>query len=89
MMWTNNLPEELETSLNSLLSTVQQHESVYEEAENSSVAQIWVALAYLQERNQKLEDLVRAQRKALKKHEIDFEVDRHLDNNLEESLKNY
>ncbi len=68
MMWTTNLPEKLENALNSLLETVQQHETVYEQAENPSVAQIWVSLAYLHQRNQKLEEMVRAQRKALRKH---------------------
>jgi len=89
MSWTEDLPEKLRNSLNTLLETVQQHEPVYEQAENPSVAQMWVAIAHINEKNQKLEEMVRAQRRALKKHEIDFEVDRHLDSNLEDSLKNY
>lgn len=89
MTWIDDLPEKLRVSLNSLLETVQQQESVYENAENSTVAQMWVAIAYVHQRNQKLEEMVRAQRKALHKHEIEFDVDKHLDSNLEDSLKNY
>jgi len=57
------------------------------EAENASVGQIWVAMAMMNQRIDKLEDIVIAQRKAMK--DMDADMDRHLDKNLEESLRNY
>lgn len=89
MSWINDLPNNHEKALNELLDQIEQHEDVYENAENSSVAQIWTALAILHEKNQKLERIVKAQRKALRKADIHVNVDKHLDRNLEESLKNY
>ncbi len=89
MEWVSDLPDKLRVSLESLLDSVEQHEDVYMEAQNASVGQIWIALALMNERVQKLEDLVQAQRKALHELDQDVEVDKHLDKNLKESLKRY
>ncbi len=87
MEWIDDLPERVNVSLESLLDRVEGQEDVYMQAENASVGQIWVAMALMNDRIKKLEDLVSAQRKAL--NEEDVEVDKHLDRRLEESLKRY
>lgn len=89
MGWIENLPDRLEASLNSLLDSVQDHETEYMEAENASIGQMWVAMALMNQRLEKMEDLVRAQRKALNELDHQVDVDKHLDKSLEESLKNY
>lgn len=89
MEWVSRLPDKLRVSLESLLDSVEQHEEVYMESQNASVGQIWVALAYLNQRTQRLEELVQAQRKALNDLDQEVDVDSHLDSNLEESLKRY
>lgn len=89
MDWVSQLPDKMRVSLESLLDSVEQHEPTYLEAQNASVGQIWVALALMNQRVRKLEDLVQAQRKALNELDQDVNVDRHLDNHLEESLKRY
>jgi len=87
MEWVEQLPERVQISLDTLLENVDNHEDVYMEAQNASVGQIWVAMALMNERIRKLEDLVSAQRKAL--NEENVEVDKHLDKRLKESLKRY
>ncbi len=89
MEWVSRLPEKLRVSLESLLDSVEQHEDTYMEAQNASVGQIWIALAYLSQRTERLEELVNAQRKALNELDQDVNVDGHLDKSLEESLKRY
>jgi hypothetical protein len=46
-------------------------------------------MSHMMNRVQKLEKLVSAQRKALNETEADVDVDKHLDQRLEESLKRY
>lgn len=88
MEWVERLPEKVRVSLESLLDSVDRHEDVYMEAQNVSVGQIWVAMALMNRRIRKLEDMVTAQRKAL--NEMDTaDVDKHLDENLKESLQRY
>ncbi len=87
MEWTERLPDKIQASLQKLLDLVEKHEGSYMEAENASVGQIWVAMAMMNQRIDKLEDIVIAQRKAMK--DMDADMDRHLDKNLEESLRNY
>ncbi len=87
MEWVEQLPERVQVSLDTLLEDVDNHEDVYMEAQNVSVGQIWVAMALMNERIRKLEDMVSAQRKAL--NEENVEVDKHLDQKLKESLKRY
>lgn len=87
MEWIEALPEKLRVSLEKLVDTVNRHEEVYMEADNASVGQIWVALALMNDRVEKLEDRMIAQRKALQEAGVD--VDRKLDKSLEESLRNY
>lgn len=89
MDWITRLPDRLRVSLESLLDSVEQHEETYLDAQNASVGQIWVALAYMNQRVQKLEELVNAQRKALNELDQDVDIEQHLDSNLEESLKRY
>lgn len=89
MGWIENLPDRLEASINSLLDAVQDHEPEYMEAENASIGQIWVAMALMNQRLEKTEELVRAQRKAINELDQGVNVDKHLDKSLEESLKNY
>lgn len=89
MGWIENLPDRVEASLNTLLDSVQDHEVEYMEAENASIGQIWVGMALMNQRLEKMEDLVRAQRKALNELDQNVDVDKHLDKSLEESLKNY
>lgn len=87
MEWVERLPEKVQESLESLLDRVETHEETYMDAQNASVGQIWVGMAMMNQRLEKLEDMVLAQRKALKESNLD--VDKHLDQNLKESLKNY
>lgn len=87
MAWLDELPARLRNSLNGLLDAVEQHEDVYLDADNPSVGQIWVAMAQMSEKLDRMEEMVTAQRKAL--NELGADVDSHLDRNLEESLKRY
>ena len=87
MEWVDDLPDDLQASLESLLDDVEHQEEVYLNARNASVGQIWVAMSHMMNRIQKLEKLVSAQRKAI--NETDADVDEHLDQRLEESLKRY
>lgn len=89
MDWIEQLPERERNSLNSLLDSVNQHEDAFMNAENASVGQIWVAMTLLNNRVEKLESLVKAQRKALNEMNVEVDVDKHLSENLENSLKNY
>lgn len=89
MTWIDNLPEKLYASINSILDSVEQHENVYTGAENASIGQIWVAIAYLNHRLEKTEELVKAQRKILQEMDKEVNVDQHLDEGLRDSLKNY
>lgn len=88
MEWIGKLPDKIQVSLESLLDRVENHEETYMEAQNASVGQIWVAMAMMNERVEKLEEIVSAQRKVLNNME-DTDVDKHIDRKLEESLKNY
>ena len=87
MSWIEQLPEKLSKSLNSLLEDTEKHEETYMKAGNASVGQMWVAMAQMNQRMEKVEDMLQAQRKALQEQGLD--VDNHLDKNLEESLKRY
>ncbi len=88
MEWIEKLPNKIQVSLESLLDSVDRHEDSYLDAQNASVGQIWVGMALMNERLGKLEDMVSAQRKALQ--EMDSaDVDKHIDQNLKESLKKY
>jgi len=89
MTWRTELPTKLKNSLQSLLRSVDRHEDVYTKAENVSIGQIWVGMAVMNQRIEKLEKVTRAQRKALQDMEADVDVDEHLSENLEESLKKY
>ncbi|QKQ98666.1 hypothetical protein GKQ38_04035 [Candidatus Nanohaloarchaea archaeon] len=89
MSWRKELPSKLKNSLQSLLRSVDRHEDVYTQAENVSIGQIWVAMAVMNRRLEKIEKMARAQRKALQEIEADVDVDKHLSENLEESLKKY
>ena len=88
MEWVEKLPEKIQASLESLLDRVEHHEETYLEAQNASVGQIWVAMAMMNERIEKLEEIVSAQRKVLNDME-NTDVDQHIDRKLEESLKKY
>lgn len=89
MTWIDNLPEKLYASINSILDSVEQHEGAYTQAENASIGQMWVAIAYLNHRLEKMEELVQAQRKVMKEMDKEVEVDQHIDQGLRDSLKNY
>lgn len=89
MDWISRLPDRLRVSLESLLDSVEQHEDSYIEAQNASVGQIWVALGYMNQRVEKLERLVNAQRKALNELDQEVDVDRHIESDVKESLKRY
>lgn len=89
MSWMERLPEKLKESLQSILEKSNEHEEAYMEAENASVGQMWVAIAHLNQKVEKLEKIANAQRKALNNLEEDVNVNKHLDDNLEESLKRY
>lgn len=88
MEWVDRLPDKIQTSLESLLDRVEHHEETYMDAQNASVGQIWVGMAMMNERIEKLEEVVAAQRKVLNNMD-NTDVDQHLDRNLEESLKKY
>ncbi len=88
MDWIEKLPNKVQVSLESLLDSVDRHEDSYMDAQNASVGQIWVGMALMNERLEKLEDMVSAQRKVLQEME-EADVDKHLDRNLKESLKKY
>ena len=85
----DELPDQVQESLDDLLLDTEQHEEVYMDAENAPIGQIWVAMAQMNKRIQKLEDLVHAQRTALQEMDVEVEFDKHLDKDLEESLKRY
>lgn len=87
MDWVRKLPDKLQGSLQKLLDLVEQHEDSYMNAENASVGQIWTGMALMNQRIEKLEEIVQAQRKAL--NSLDVDMDKHLDRELEDSLKNY
>ncbi|WP_153549752.1 hypothetical protein [Candidatus Nanohalobium constans] len=89
MSWMDELPEQVQESMDDLLLETEQHEETYMDAENAPIGQIWVAMAQMNKRIQKLEDLVQAQRTALKEMDVEVEVDKHLDKDLKESLKRY
>jgi len=89
MTWQGSLPQKPKESLENLLQEAEQHENAYMSAETPSVGQIWVAMAQMNQRLEKMEQLVRAQRKALKEMEVEVEVDKHIDEDLKESLKRY
>lgn len=89
MSWMDNLPKQVQESMDDLLLETEQHEETYMDAENAPIGQIWVAMAQMNKRIQKLEDLVQAQRTALQEMDVEIEVDKHLDKDLEESLKRY
>lgn len=89
MDWTANLPERLRNSLDALLDRVENNEEAYMNASNASVGQIWVALALLNERMNKMERHLRAQRQAINDLNPETEVGENLDSNLEDSLKRY
>jgi len=89
MSWMDNLPKQVQESMDDLLLETEQHEETYMEAENAPIGQIWVAMAQMNKRIKKLEDLVHAQRTALQEMDVEVEVDKHLDKDLEESLKRY
>lgn len=88
MEWVESLPDKIQASLEKLLDTVEHHEETYMGAQNASVGQIWVAMALMNDRIEKLEDIVSAQRKVLNEME-NTNVDQHIDRKLEESLKKY
>lgn len=89
MTWIERLPEKLRDSLENILEKSNEHEEVYMDAENASVAQMWVAIGHLNDKVQNLEKIVNAQRKALNNLDQDVNVNKHLDKNLEESLRRY
>jgi len=89
MDWMSELPERQRASLEALLDQVNEQESVYTKAENASVGQIWVALAQLNEKMERMDSMLRAQREVLKEMNADVEIDQKLDERLEESLRRY
>lgn len=89
MTWQESLPKKPRESLEELLHDTEQYNQAYMEAENPSVGQMWVAMSIMNQRLQKMEQLVKAQRKALKDLEIEVEVDKHIDEDLKSSLKRY
>lgn len=89
MTWQGSLPQTSRESLENLLQETEKHENAYMAADNPSVGQIWVAMAEMNQRLEKMEQLVRAQRKALKEMDVEIEVDKHIDEDLKESLKRY
>lgn len=87
MSWIEELPKKVSSSLHKLLEGTEKHEETYMMAESASAGQMWVAMAQMNRRLEKVEDMLKAQRKALKEQGVD--VDNNLDRNLEESLKRY
>lgn len=89
MTWMEKLPKKIQESLDNLLLETEQHEEIYMDADNAPIGQIWVAMAQMNKRIEKLEELAHAQRRALKEMDVEVEVDKHLDKDLKESLKRY
>lgn len=89
MGWMDKLPDQLKVSLEKILEMTNRHEDAYIEADNASVGQLWVAIAHLNQQVEDLENIVNAQRKALNNMDQEVNVNKHLDSNLEESLKRY
>jgi len=89
MSWMNNLPKKLHESLEKILEQTNKNEEAYMQAENASVGQLWVAIAHLNSKVENLEKLANAQRKALNNMEEEVNVNKHLDEDLEESLRRY
>jgi methionine synthase II (cobalamin-independent) len=89
MEWQESLPKEKRESLEKIVRETENFESSYMDADNPPIGQIWTAMATMQERVEKLEQLVRAQRKALKELDVEVEVDKHIDEDLKNSLKRY
>lgn len=89
MEWKQRLPEKLRVSLETLLDNVTKYEDTYMQAQNASVGQMWVSMAQMNHRVEKLEAIVQAQRKALNEMDVDVNVDKRLNKDLEESLRNY
>lgn len=89
MTWMESLPNRLRESLDKILDRTNQQEEAYMQAENASVGQLWVAIAHLNEKVENLEKLANAQRKALNNMEEEVNVNKHLDEDLEESLRRY
>jgi hypothetical protein len=89
MGWIASLPDRLESSLRNVLKRANEHEQEYMEAQNASVGQLWVAIAQLSEKVERLENLNQAQRKALNNLDQEVNVNKHLDEDLEESLRRY
>lgn len=89
MSWKEGLPKKPRESLEKLIRETEEHESSYMSAENPPIGQMWVAMSLMNQRLEKLEQLVRAQRKALNEMEVEVEVDKHIDEDLKNSLKRY
>lgn len=89
MSWQESLPKKPRESLEGLLLDTEEYESSYMSADNPSIGQIWVAMALMNQRMEKMEQLVKAQRKALQEMDVEVEVDKHIDEDLKNSLKRY
>ena len=89
MSWRDKLPTKIKNSLQSLLRSVDRHESVYTQAENVSIGQIWVGMAVMNQRLERVEEMVKAQRKTLNEMNTDVDVDKRMKEELERSLKKY
>lgn len=89
MSWRDELPTKIKNSLQSLLRSVDRHESVYTQAENVSIGQIWVGMAVMNQRLERVEEMVKAQRKTLNEMNTDVDVDKRMKEELERSLKKY
>ncbi len=89
MGWMDSLPNKLQDSLEKILDQTNRNEEAYMQAENASVGQLWVAIAHLNAKVENLEKLAHAQRKALNNMEQEVNVNKHLDEDLEESLRRY
>jgi CO dehydrogenase/acetyl-CoA synthase alpha subunit len=89
MEWMEQLPDRQRDSLENLLDQVNKQEDVYMQADNASVGQIWVALAQMHEKMDKMDSMIKAQREVLKEFDSSIEVDEKLDQRLEESLRRY
>ena len=89
MSWQESLPDKHRESLEKLIRETEEHESSYMDAENPPIGQIWLAMTLMNQRVEKLEQLVRAQRKVLKEMEVEVEVDKYIDKKKKNSLKRY
>ena len=87
MTWKEHLPDTKRRPLEQLLLEVENNENAYRRAENPSIGQIWVALAEMNRKMQKMEETIQAQRKAL--NQLNVDVDKQLDEDLKKSLKKY